>query len=85
MGEYKAALPLAEEAVAMARRILGPAHEETLTAVASLGAIHSSRGEYALARPLLEQALEAISTLTLTLTLTLTPTLTLTLTLTLTR
>ena len=35
MGEYEAALPLAEEAVAMARRLLGPAHEETLTAVAT--------------------------------------------------
>ena len=49
-------------------------NQETLVAVASLGAIHSSMGEYRLARPLLQQALVVVVLFTKSLTRNIWPT-----------
>lgn len=59
MGHLTEALPLAEAAVGAARATWGDAHEDTLVAIASLGAVRNGLREYGAARPLLEEALEA--------------------------
>ena len=59
MGHLADALPLGEAAVAAARLTWGDAHEDTLVALASLGAVHNGLRDWGAARPLLEEALAA--------------------------
>jgi CHAT domain-containing protein/tetratricopeptide (TPR) repeat protein len=56
-GKAKEALPLAEEALALRRKLLGEKHPEYAHSLNSLASLYQAVGEYARARPLLEQAL----------------------------
>ena len=57
-GQYAEALPPAKHAVALRERVLGSTHEETATALTTLGLIHGTLIELTQAKPLLQRALE---------------------------
>ncbi len=57
LGEYTAARPLVERALAIWERTLGPDHPDTAESLDNLAWLLKAQGEYAAARPLLERAL----------------------------
>ncbi len=57
LGEYAAARPLYERALAIRERTLGPDHPDTATSLNNLAWLLYWQGEYAAARPLYERAL----------------------------
>ncbi len=57
-GRSREALPLAQEALDIRRRILGTVHEDTAESFFNLGAQYEALGEYAKAEPLYLQAIE---------------------------
>jgi len=58
-GKYKEAFALAEKALALAERVLGEEHPDTLTSVNNLAAAYDAQGRYGEAEPLYKRALEA--------------------------
>ena len=54
-GKYQEAIPVAERAVEVAKRALGPEDPETADALNNLGFIFQKIGEYAKAEPLLQE------------------------------
>ena len=51
-GKYKEAIPLAEKAVELAKRVYGPEHPNTARSLDKLASLYQSMGEYAKAEPL---------------------------------
>jgi CHAT domain-containing protein/Flp pilus assembly protein TadD len=56
-GKYDEALPLAERALDIRERILGPNHREVAAVVNSLGILYRKKGNYAKAEPLYRRSL----------------------------
>ena len=56
-GKYQEAIPLAEKAVEMERRLRGPEDPEFVTSLNDLAFLYHKMGEYAKAEPLFQQAL----------------------------
>ncbi len=56
-GDYAAARPLLERALAITEQALGPTHPDTASSLNNLAALLDSTGDYAAARPLYERAL----------------------------
>src|SRR5580692_5691575 len=56
-GRYPEAVPLAEKAVELAKRVYGPEHPYTATSLNNLGELRQAMGEYPKAEPLLQEAL----------------------------
>src|SRR5262245_39738540 len=56
-GRYAAAVPLAEQALAICLRVLGDDHPDTAGSLNNLGLLLQAQGDYAGARPHFEQAL----------------------------
>jgi tetratricopeptide (TPR) repeat protein len=56
-GKYQEAIPLAEKAVELAKRVYGPEHPDTATSLNNLGKLYREMGEYAKAEPPLQEAL----------------------------
>ena len=57
-GRYLDAVAPAQQALAIREQILGPTHEEVVTALTTLGLIHATLIELTQAKPLLQRALE---------------------------
>src|SRR6516162_9848204 len=51
-GRYREAIPIAERAVEVAKRVRGPEHPETADALQNLGLVFEKIGDYAKAEPL---------------------------------
>ncbi len=58
-GKYKEAATMAEQAVALAQRVLGPSHPDTLSSVNNLAFFYQAQGRYSEAEPLYKRALAA--------------------------
>ena len=58
-GKYQEAAAIAEKALAVAERVLGKEHPDTLTSVNNLAALYQAQGRYGEAEPLYRRALEA--------------------------
>ena len=56
-GQYAAALPLAQRALALREQALGPTHPEVAETLSILGLLYLAQGQYAQAEPLLHRAL----------------------------
>jgi tetratricopeptide (TPR) repeat protein len=56
-GKYRAAIPVAERAVEVSKRALGPEHRETADALNNLGFLFQRIGDYAKAEPPYQEAL----------------------------
>src|SRR5260370_26983327 len=56
-GKYQEAMPLAEKAVELAKRVYGPEHPGTAESLNNLALLYESMGEYAKAEPLYQEAL----------------------------
>ena len=56
-GKYQEAIPLAEKAVDIARRLRGPEDAEFATPLENLATLYRTMGEYGKAEPLYQQAL----------------------------
>ena len=56
-GDYAAARPLYEQALAIRKEVLGERHPDYATSLNNLAVLLQSQGDYAAARPLYEQAL----------------------------
>jgi tetratricopeptide (TPR) repeat protein len=56
-GKYKQATVIAEKALALAQRTLGPEHPWTLSSVRDVGVLYDKLGRYAEAEPLYKGAL----------------------------
>ena len=56
-GDYAAAKPLYEQALAIRKAVLGKHHPDTATSLNNLAVLLKSQGDYAAAKPLFEQAL----------------------------
>ena len=56
-GDYAAARPLYEQALAIRKEVLGEHHPDYATSLNNLAVLLTSQGDYAAARPLYEQAL----------------------------
>ena len=56
-GKYQEAIPLAEKAVEIAKRVYGPEHPDTATSLNNLAVLYRDMGEYAKAEPLYQEAL----------------------------
>ena len=56
-GDFPAARPLYERALAIREKVLGPEHPDTATSLNNLASLHQARGDLPAARPLLERAL----------------------------
>jgi tetratricopeptide (TPR) repeat protein len=56
-GKYQEAIPLAEKAVELAKRVYGPEHAGTATSLNNLALLYGDMGEYAKAEPLYQEAL----------------------------
>ena len=52
-GKYQEAIPLAEKAVELAKRVYGPEHPDTAPSLNNLAVLYQDMGEYAKAEPLL--------------------------------
>ena len=59
-GDYAAARPLYERALAIREQALGPAHPDTATSLNNLAYLLWAQGDYAAARPLYERALQIV-------------------------
>jgi len=57
-GKYQEAIPIAERAVEMAKRVRGPEHSETADALNNLGSLFKKIRDYAKAEPLYREALQ---------------------------
>jgi tetratricopeptide (TPR) repeat protein len=57
-GKYQEAIPLANNAVELAKRVYGPEHPNTAQSLNNLALQYRAMGEYAKAEPLLQEALE---------------------------
>jgi len=57
-GKSREALPLAEEALAIRKKVLGEEHPDYAVSLHNLAALYSAMGDYARAEPLYRQALE---------------------------
>ena len=60
-GRYQEAIPLAEQALALRERALGPAHPAVAEALTNLAALHQASGAYEPAEALLERALAILA------------------------
>ena len=58
-GKYNEAVAIQEKALALAERVLGPEHPDTLKSVNSLGNLYKAQGRYGEAEPLFKRALAA--------------------------
>ena len=56
-GNYRAAIPFAQEALDVRRQILGPKHPDVATSLADVGAMRHANKELAAAEPLLRESL----------------------------
>jgi tetratricopeptide (TPR) repeat protein len=56
-GQYQQAIPLAQRALAIREKALGPEHLDTATALNNLAALYQATGVYAKAEPLYQRAL----------------------------
>jgi Tfp pilus assembly protein PilF len=56
-GDFAAARPLFERALAIREKALGPKHPDTATSLNNLAYLHAGQGDFAAARPLFERAL----------------------------
>ena len=56
-GRYQEAIPIAERAVEVAKRVRGPEHPETADALNNLGLVFEKIGDSAKAEPLFQEAL----------------------------
>jgi Flp pilus assembly protein TadD/regulator of replication initiation timing len=56
-GKYNEAIPLAEKALAIFKKVLGDNHPDTATSLNNLAALYQSQGRYSEAEPLYQQAL----------------------------
>ena len=56
-GKYQEAIPLAEKAVELAKRVYGPEQPNTATSLNNLALLYWATGEYAKAEPLYQEAL----------------------------
>src|SRR5208282_139567 len=56
-GKYQEAIPLAEKAVELAKRVYGPEQPNTATSLNNLALLYLDMGEYAKAETLLQEAL----------------------------
>jgi tetratricopeptide (TPR) repeat protein len=56
-GKYAEAIPLAQQALAIYEKALGPDHPDVPTALTNLAALHYQQGRYVEAEPLLKRAL----------------------------
>ena len=57
-GKYQEAIPLAEKAVELAKRVRGPENPDTAKSLNNLAELYRHMGEYAKAEPLLREALQ---------------------------
>jgi TPR repeat protein/CHAT domain-containing protein len=57
-GQFQEAVPLAQKAVAIARRLRGPEHPDTALSLNNLAAQYLGMGEFTKAEPLLQEALQ---------------------------
>ncbi|VAW42744.1 hypothetical protein MNBD_CHLOROFLEXI01-3218, partial [hydrothermal vent metagenome] len=57
LGDYKAARPFYEQALAINQKVLGEAHPDTASSLNNMGALLRAMGQLAEARPFYEQAL----------------------------
>ena len=57
-GKYQEAIPIAERAVEMAKRVRGPEHSDTADALNNLGFLFKKIRDYAKAEPLYREALQ---------------------------
>ncbi|MGA7325537.1 MAG: tetratricopeptide repeat protein, partial [Rhodomicrobium sp.] len=57
-GKYREAAAIAEKALALAERVLGPEHPDTLISVGSLALLNKAQGRYGEAERLFKRALE---------------------------
>jgi CHAT domain-containing protein/Tfp pilus assembly protein PilF len=55
-GRYEEAIPLAQRALALSEKTLGPEHPDTATSLIILGGLYETTGAYAKAEPLFERA-----------------------------
>jgi len=56
-GKYSEAIPLAERALAIRKKVLGDNHPNVATSLNNLAALYESQGRYSQAEPLYRQAL----------------------------
>ena len=56
-GKFNEAIPIAQEAVELSEKVLGPDHADTATALNNLAMLYLSLGDYAKAEPLFQRAL----------------------------
>jgi tetratricopeptide (TPR) repeat protein len=56
-GQVNAAVPVAEQALELARQAFGPRHPDTLQSMNNLAALYRSQGRYGEAKPLYAEAL----------------------------
>src|SRR5260370_22252209 len=56
-GKYQEAIPIAERAVEVSKRVRGPEQPETVEALNNLGLLFQKIGDYAKAEPLFQEAL----------------------------
>jgi tetratricopeptide (TPR) repeat protein len=57
-GKYQEAIPLAEKAVELAKRVYGPEHPKTAQSLNNMAELYRVMGEYVKAEPLFKEALQ---------------------------
>ncbi|HAA26654.1 MAG TPA: kinesin, partial [Cyanobacteria bacterium UBA8553] len=56
-GQYAAAIPLAEQALTIREKVLGPEHPDVATILNNLGGLYREQGNFSKAEPLLQRSL----------------------------